>query len=73
VARIGSRISVVLIGRRIKVPAWTDVPGRLGEVTFLQLPPSHVQEVFGEFQRRGLMFLDGPLALALALPAVKAR
>ena len=39
----------------------------------LQLPPEDVQEVFGEFQRRGLMFLDGPLALALALPAVKAR
>ena len=39
----------------------------------LQLPVEAVQEVFEEFQKRGLMFLDGPLALALALPAVKGR
>jgi ribosomal peptide maturation radical SAM protein 1 len=39
----------------------------------LQLPEQAVQEVFEEFQKRGLMFLDGPLALALALPAVKGR
>jgi ribosomal peptide maturation radical SAM protein 1 len=32
-----------------------------------------VQEVFGEFQRRGLMLLDGQLAVALALPAVSGR
>jgi ribosomal peptide maturation radical SAM protein 1 len=39
----------------------------------LHLPPEGVQEVFTEFGRRGLMFLDGQLALALALPAVKGR
>jgi ribosomal peptide maturation radical SAM protein 1 len=39
----------------------------------LHLPVEAVQEVFEEFQKRGLMFLDGQLALALALPAVKAR
>jgi hypothetical protein len=39
----------------------------------LHLPPAAVQEVFTEFRRRGLMFLDGQLALALALPAVKGR
>ena len=39
----------------------------------LHLPVEAVQEVFGEFQKRGLMFLDGQFALALALPAVKAR
>jgi hypothetical protein len=32
-----------------------------------------VQEIFDEFARRGLMFLDGKLALALALPAVLTR
>ena len=39
----------------------------------LRLPVEAVQEVFEEFQKRGLMFLDGQLALALALPAVKGR
>jgi hypothetical protein len=39
----------------------------------LRLPVEAVQEVFEEFQDRGLMFLDGQFALALALPAVKAR
>ena len=39
----------------------------------LRLAVEAVQEVFEEFSRRGLMFLDGRLALALALPAVKAR
>jgi len=39
----------------------------------LCLPVEAVQEVFEEFQKRGLMFLDGQFALALALPAVKAR
>jgi ribosomal peptide maturation radical SAM protein 1 len=39
----------------------------------LRLPVEAVQEMFGEFERRGLMFLDGELALALALPAVKSR
>jgi hypothetical protein len=33
VALIGRRISAVLIGRRIKVPAGTDGAGRPGEVT----------------------------------------
>jgi ribosomal peptide maturation radical SAM protein 1 len=41
------------------------VPGRLS--------PEAIQEVFAEFQRRGLMVLDGQLALALALPAVSGR
>jgi ribosomal peptide maturation radical SAM protein 1 len=39
----------------------------------LRLPEDAIQEVFGEFQARGLMFLDGEFALALALPAVKSR
>ena len=39
----------------------------------LRLPAEAIQEIFGEFQQRGLMFLDGELALALALPAVKSR
>jgi ribosomal peptide maturation radical SAM protein 1 len=39
----------------------------------LALPAEGIGEVFGEFARRGLMFLDGPYALALALPAVKGR
>jgi ribosomal peptide maturation radical SAM protein 1 len=36
-------------------------------------PAGFVEEVFGEFQRRGLMFRDDTLALALALPAVTGR
>jgi ribosomal peptide maturation radical SAM protein 1 len=32
-----------------------------------------VEEVFGEFARRGLVFRDGTLALALGLPAVAGR
>jgi hypothetical protein len=32
-----------------------------------------VQDLFGEFQQRGLMFLDGSLAVALAIPAVGGR
>ncbi|MBP2328414.1 ribosomal peptide maturation radical SAM protein 1 [Kibdelosporangium banguiense] len=32
-----------------------------------------IQDVFGEFAQRGLMFLDGPRALALALPATPDR
>jgi ribosomal peptide maturation radical SAM protein 1 len=39
----------------------------------LHLPVEAVHEVFEEFQKRGLMFLDGQFALALALPAVKGR
>jgi ribosomal peptide maturation radical SAM protein 1 len=39
----------------------------------LAQPPEFVQEVFGEFSRRGLMFLDESLALALALPAAPGR
>jgi hypothetical protein len=39
----------------------------------LHLPTAAIQELFGAFQERGLMFLDGQFALALALPAVKAR
>jgi ribosomal peptide maturation radical SAM protein 1 len=39
----------------------------------LDLQVDAVGDVFVEFQRRGLMFLDGSLALALALPAVAGR
>jgi ribosomal peptide maturation radical SAM protein 1 len=39
----------------------------------LSLPVQAVQEIFAEFQARGLMFLDEQFALALAVPAVKAR
>jgi ribosomal peptide maturation radical SAM protein 1 len=39
----------------------------------LSLPVEAIQEVFEEFQKRGLMFLDEQFALALALPAVRAR
>jgi ribosomal peptide maturation radical SAM protein 1 len=39
----------------------------------LRLPVEAVQEVFTEFQKRGLVFLDGQFALALALPSVKTR
>jgi ribosomal peptide maturation radical SAM protein 1 len=39
----------------------------------LRLPAEEIHEVFQEFQQRGLMFLDGPYALALALPALSGR
>jgi ribosomal peptide maturation radical SAM protein 1 len=39
----------------------------------LDLPPEAVREILIEFQRRGLVFLDGSLAVALALPAVTGR
>ena len=39
----------------------------------LRLPAEAVQEIFEEFRQRGLMFLDGQFALALALPAVGSR
>jgi ribosomal peptide maturation radical SAM protein 1 len=39
----------------------------------LRLPEEDIREVFQEFQRRGLMFIDGDFALALSLPAVKSR
>jgi hypothetical protein len=39
----------------------------------LERPIGFVEEVFDEFQRRGLMFRDDTLALALALPAVAGR
>ena len=39
----------------------------------LELPEEAIRELFKEFQKRGLMFLDDQFALALALPAVKAR
>jgi ribosomal peptide maturation radical SAM protein 1 len=37
------------------------------------LPVEAIQEVFDEFRARGLMFVDGSLALALALPAGPTR
>jgi ribosomal peptide maturation radical SAM protein 1 len=45
----------------------------VGRKLGLGLPQEAIQEVFQEFQRRGLMFLDGQFALALSLPAVKSR
>ena len=39
----------------------------------LDLPVRAVEDAFAEFQRRGLMFLDGSLAVALALPATGGR
>ena len=39
----------------------------------LNLPAEAIDELFEEFGKRGLMFLDGQFALALAVPAVKAR
>ena len=39
----------------------------------LDLPAEGIQELFEEFQRLGLMFLDGQLVLALAVPAVAGR
>jgi hypothetical protein len=39
----------------------------------LDLPAEGIQEVFGEFQKLGLMFLDRQFALALAVPAVTGR
>src|SRR5262249_44212077 len=39
----------------------------------LPLPAEGIQEIFQDFQQRGLMFLDGQFALALALPGVKSR
>ena len=39
----------------------------------LRLPEQAIQELFTEFRQRGLMFLDGRLALALALPAIRGR
>jgi len=38
-----------------------------------RLPVEAIQEAFDEFRARGLMFLDGSLALALALPAGPTR
>jgi ribosomal peptide maturation radical SAM protein 1 len=39
----------------------------------LERPAGFVEEAFAEFAQRGLMFRDGTLALALALPAVTGR
>jgi hypothetical protein len=38
-----------------------------------RLPTEAIREAFAEFQQRGLMFLDGSLAVALAIPAVGGR
>jgi ribosomal peptide maturation radical SAM protein 1 len=45
------------------------VHGRLG----LDCSVGFVQDAFRQFQQRGLMFLDGELALALALPTASGR
>jgi len=39
----------------------------------LRLPAEGIQEVFEEFARQGLMFLDGKFVLALGVPAVTGR
>ncbi len=39
----------------------------------LDLPERAIKEIFGEFRRRGLMFIDGSLAVALPIPAVTGR
>jgi len=39
----------------------------------LRLSDEAIHEIFQEFQQCGLMFIDGQFALALTLPAVKAR
>jgi ribosomal peptide maturation radical SAM protein 1 len=39
----------------------------------LDMPVEAVEDAFSQFQERGLMFLDGNLALALALPATPGR
>jgi hypothetical protein len=59
-------IYLACVDRPTTAPALRD---RLG----LDLPVEAVQEVFAEYRRRGLMFLDGSRALALALPAVTGR
>jgi len=38
-----------------------------------RMPVETIQEAFDEFAQRGLIFLDGSLALALALPTVTGR
>jgi hypothetical protein len=38
-----------------------------------RLPVDMIEEAFGAFGDRGLMFVDGRLAVALALPAGPAR
>jgi ribosomal peptide maturation radical SAM protein 1 len=39
----------------------------------LSLPVTAIEDAFAQFEERGLMFLDGNLALALALPANRGR
>jgi hypothetical protein len=39
----------------------------------LRLSAQAVEEVFSEFRQRGLMFLDGQFALALAVPSIRGR
>lgn len=39
----------------------------------LQVPAAAIQEIFEDFRQRGLMFLDGRYALALAVPASRFR
>ena len=47
----------------------TPVRGKLD----LRLPVTAVEDAFRQFRDRGLMFLDGTLAMALALPATPGR
>lgn len=39
----------------------------------LRMSAEDIGEIFAEFSQRGLMFLDGRFALALAVPSIKGR
>ena len=39
----------------------------------LSMPAKAIEDAFDQFRDRGLMFLDGNLALSLALPATRGR
>lgn len=39
----------------------------------LRLPAGAIQEIFADLEQRGLLFLDGRFAVALALPSLKGR
>jgi ribosomal peptide maturation radical SAM protein 1 len=43
------------------------------DLLHLDLPVRAIEDAFAQFQERGLMFLDGNLALSLALPATPGR
>jgi ribosomal peptide maturation radical SAM protein 1 len=61
-----AEVYLACVDRPITAPA---VRARLGD----DRPVGEIEEALAEFGRRGLMFLDGSLAVALALPAVAGR